>query len=50
MEHDKCSRMVGRQSRAAAEALVFPLAMMVSGSDDNVYSGRILFLALGEAE
>ncbi len=42
--------MGGMQSRVAAEALVFPLAMMVSGSDDDVYSGRKLFLALDEAE
>jgi hypothetical protein len=43
--------MGGRQSRAATEAVVFPLAMMVSGSDDDVvYSGRKLFLALDEAE
>ncbi len=41
--------MGGRQSRAAAEAVVFPLAMMVSGADDDVYS-RKLFLALGDAE
>ena len=42
--------MGGRQSRAATEAVVFPLAVMVSGSDDDVYSGRKLFLALDEAE
>ena len=48
--HNKCSRMGGRQSQAAAEAVVFPLAMMVSGSDDNVCSSRKLFLALDEAE
>jgi hypothetical protein len=41
--------MGGRQSRAAAEAVVFPLAMMVSGTDDDIHS-RILFLALGDAE
>ena len=41
--------MGGRQSRAAAEAVAFPLAMMVSGVDDDGNS-RKLFLALGDAE
>jgi hypothetical protein len=40
--------MGGRQTRAAAEAVVFPLVMMVGGVDDDVNS-RKLFVALGVA-